>query len=86
MQRFFVWHLLLYAVLRECVCAAYTSPTEWCVASASLTTVGVLVHALTAAAVQVVYDEPLQQLHSTCQLCIIHIYIALGNGDAAVSS
>ena len=84
---FFVWHtLLLYTALQECVYVPYTAPTEWCLASAALATVDAHVHALTAALLQAVCDETLQQLHSTCALCVIHIYVALGNGDAAVSS
>ena len=84
---FFVWHpLLLHTVLQECICAAYTVPTKQTVESAALTTVDVHVHALTAALLQAVCDETLQQLHSTCALCVIHIYISLGDGDTAVSS
>ena len=64
----------------------YYAPTEQTVASAALTTVDVQVHALTAALLQAVYNETLQQLHSTCALCVIHIYVSLGDGDAAVSS
>ena len=84
---FFVWGaLLLHTLLRERVCAAYNVPTVVTVASAALTTVDAHVHALTAALLQAECDETLQQLHSTCQLCIIYIYVSLGNGDTAVSS
>ena len=77
---FFVWQaLLLHTVLQERVCAAYTVPTEQTVANAALTNVGAHIHALTAALLQAEYDEPLQQLNCTCHLCIIHIYIALGD-------
>ena len=64
----------------------YTVPTVASPASVALATVDAHVHALTAAVMQVVYDAPLQQLYSTRQLSIIHIYEALGNGDAAVPS
>ena len=64
----------------------YTVPTVQTVASAALTTVDVHTHALTAAVMQAECDAPLEQLHSTCALRIIHIYVSLGNGDAAVSS
>jgi hypothetical protein len=84
---FFVWRtLLLHTVLRDCVCVPYTVPTVQTVASAALTTVDGHTHALTAVVLQAVYDETLEQLHSTCALCIIHIYVSLGNGDAAVPS
>ena len=84
---FFVWYtLLLHTALQECVCAAYTAPTVQTVASAALTTVDAHTHALTAALLQAVCDVPLEQLHSTCALCIIYIYVSLGDGDAAVSS
>ena len=84
---FFVWHLLLlYTVLQVCVCASYNVSTEQTVASAALATVDAYVHALTAVVLQAVRDEPLEQLHCTCQLYVIHIYVSLGNGDAAVSS
>jgi len=84
---FFVWQaLLLHTALQECVCAAYNAPIERYVASAALPTVDVQVHALTAVVLQAVYNVPLEQLHSTCQLCIIHIYVSLGNGDTAVPS
>ena len=73
-------------MLHVCVCAAYNVPTEQCVVSAVQATVDAHVHALTAAVLQAVRDEPLEQLHSTCQLSIIHIYVSLGDGDAAVSS
>ena len=87
LQRFFVWHSqLLHTVLQECLCAAYTAPTEQTVASVALTTLDAHVHALTAALLQDVYNEPLEQLHRTRALSVIHIYVALGNGDAAVSS
>ena len=67
MQRFFVWQAqLLHNVLQVCACAAYTVPAEWSVASVARATVDAYVHALTAAVLQVVYDEPLQQLHRTC--------------------
>ena len=64
----------------------YNAPTVQSVASAALTTVDAQVHALTAALLQAVYNETLQKLHSTCALCIIHIYISLGNGYTAVPS
>ena len=64
----------------------YTVPTVQTVASAALATVDAHTHALTAALLQAACDETLQQLHSTCALCIIHIYVSLGNGDAAVPS
>ena len=84
---FFVWHtLLLYTALQVYVYVPYNAPTEQTVASAALSTVDAHTHALTAALLQAACDETLEQLHSTCALCIIHIYIALGNGDAAVSS
>ena len=84
---FFVWYtLLLHTALQECVYVLYTAPTVQTVASAALTTVDAHTHALTAALPQAVCDEPLEQLHSTCALCVIHIYVALGNRDAAVSS
>jgi len=84
---FFVWQaLLLHTALQECVYVPYNAPTEWCVASAALTTVDANTHALTAAVMQAVCDEPLEQFHRTRQLCITYIYVSLGNGDAAVSS
>ena len=84
---FFVWQAqLLHIVLRECICAAYTAPTVQTVASAARATVDVHTHALTAVVLQAVYNVPLEQLHSTCALCIIYIYVSLGDGDAAVPS
>ena len=84
---FFIWHTqLLHTALQVCVYVPYNAPTAQTVASAALTTVDAQVHALTAALLQAEYDETLQHLHSTCALRIIHIYVSLGNGDAAVPS
>ena len=84
---FFVWHsLLLHTALQVCVHVPYNAPTVQCVASAAQATVDAHTHALTAALLQAVYNETLQQLHSKCALRIIHIYVALGDGDAAVPS
>jgi len=84
---FFVWYLLLlHTALQVCIYVLYNAPTVQTVASAAQATVDAHVHALTAALLQAACDETLQQLHRTCALCIIHIYEALGNGDAAVSS
>ena len=83
---FFVWHtLLLHTVLQVFVYVPYNAPTVQSVANAALATVDAHTHALTVALPQAACDETLQQLHSTCALCIIYIYVALGNGDAAVS-
>ena len=73
-------------MLQVCIYVLYNVPTEQCVACAALATVDAYVHAVTAFVLQAVRDEPLEQLHSTCQLCVIHIYVSLGNGDAAVPS
>ena len=73
-------------MLQERVCASYNVPTEQCLASAVQATVDALTHAVTAFVLQAVRDAPLEQLHRTCQLCVIHIYVSLGNGDAAVPS
>ena len=84
---FFVWHtLLLHTVLQVCVYVPYTVPTVQTVASAAQATVDAHTHALTAALLQAVYNETLEQLHSTCALCIIYIYVSLGDGDASVPS
>ena len=77
---FFVWQaLLLHTALQECVYVPYNAPTVQTVASAAQATVDAHVHALTAAVLQAVYNETLQQLHSTCALCVIYIYVALGD-------
>ena len=68
------------------LCAAYNVPTEQTATSAALATVDAHTHAVTAFVLQAVRDAPLEQLHRTCQLCVIHIYVSLGNGDAAVPS
>ena len=73
-------------MLQVCIYVLYNVPTEQCVASAVQATVDAYVHALTAVVLQAVRDEPLEQLHRTCQLHVIHIYVSLGNGDAAVPS
>ena len=70
-------------MLQVCACAAYTVSTVQTVASAAQATVDAHVHALTAALLQAVYNETLQQLHRTCALCIIYIYVSLGDGDTA---
>ena len=73
-------------MLQVCVYVLYTVPSERCVASDAQATLDAHTHVLTSVVQQAVCDEPLEQLHSTCALCIIYIYIALGNGDAAMPS